>query len=243
MDIDWRLVELYGILVGDGYLHKTNYSIIVVCSSEEIYYLQNRVMPLFEKIFGKKPYFASRKDRNAYYIQVSSKEIMNHLIDIFSITRGAKNNYRINKIIMKNRYLAPHFLRGLFDTDGCIKFSKQARDVNYYPRIQFYFKNGPIAGDLEKLLTKLGFTYSGYEDNRFGGLYVIQISGNVNLEKWINLIGSANLVHLTKILQWKKDGFVKPKTTLDERIKNLGISTNTLLNCRSISPVKPRGED
>ncbi len=241
--LDWKLAELYGIIVGDGYLHKNNYSIIVVCSSEESYYLKNRVMPLFEKLFNKTPYFAPRKDRNAYYIQINSKSIIEFFTKTFSMSRGEKSGYRISKKILKNKKLMSHFLRGLFDTDGCIKFSKQTRKFNYYPRIQFYFKNGPLSGDLESILSKLGFKYSSYEDHRFGGLRVIQISGSENLKKWVKVVGSANLVHITKILQWKKDGFVVPKTTLDKRIKRLGISTKTLLNCRSISPVQPRGED
>lgn len=237
--VDWKLAELYGILVGDGYLHKNNHSIFVVCSSEESYYLKNRVIPFFEILFKKKPYFAPRKDRNAFYIQANSKEIVNFFIDTFDMTRGAKSNYRISKRIMNNKKLIPHFLRGLFDTDGCVKFSKQNKGVNYYPRIQFHFKNSLFASDLKKALSKLKFNMGCYEDNRFGGLYVIQISGNANLNKWCNLIGSANLVHITKILQWEKDGFVKPRTTLEERIKYLGINTNVVLNCKQISPDSP----
>jgi len=232
--IDWKMAELYGILVGDGYLHKNNHSIIIVCSSEEAYYLKNRVMPFFENVFDKKPYFAPRKDRNAYYVQVNSKHIVDFFTTTFTMTRGEKSNYRISKNILKNKNLMPHFLRGFFDTDGCIKFSKQAKKINYYPRIQFYFKSGPLSGDLEYILSKLRFNYSSYEDDRFGGLHAIQISGRENLERWMKIVGSANLVHITKMLQWKKDGFVAPKTKLEERIKYLDINTDTLLNCKRI---------
>ena len=159
------------------------------------------------------------------------------------MTRGAKNHYRVSKIVMKDKKLIPHFLRGLFDTDGCVKFSKQGTTTNYYPRIQFHFKNGLFAKDLTNLLTTMGFNYCGYEDKRFGGLFVIQISGKNNLKKWCQRVGTANMVHLTKILQWERDGSVIPRTSLEERAKNLGINTDTVLNCKRVeSPVKPCGE-
>src|SRR3989338_2002203 len=211
MILDWKLAELYGIILGDCYVHKNGYSIIIVSNSEEEFYLKNRVMPFFETIFSKKPYFALRKDRNACYIQVNSKAIVNQFTDMFTMSKGEKSKCRVSKQIMKNRHLMSHFIRGLFDTDGCIKFSKQARQFNYYPRIQFYFKNGPLTNDLKSIIKNLGFNFSGYIDKRFGGLYVIQISGSENLNKWMNKIGSANPVHITKMLQWKNDGVVKPK--------------------------------
>ncbi len=229
---DCKLVELYGILVGDGYLHKNNWSIIIVCSSEEKDYLNNRVVPFFVDLFGKKPKITPRRDKKAYYIQVNSKEIVEFLIQTFGMTRGEKSKYRISEKVIENKRLIPHFLRGLFDTDGCIKFSKQGKNINYYPRIQFYFKNGPLVGDLKILLSKMGFSYSAYEDKRFGGLYVIQVSGYKNLEKWIKLIGSSNPVHVTKILQWKKYGFVTPKTTLEERVKDLDYKHMSLLDSK-----------
>ena len=98
---------------------------------------------------------------------------------------GNKTKTKISNKITKNVNLIPHFLRGIFDTDGCIKFSKQKKSFNYYPRIQFCFKDSPIIYDVRRLIDILNFDFGVWNEKRFGGLSYCQISGKQNLINFI----------------------------------------------------------
>ena len=82
-----------------------------------------------------------------------------------------------------------HFLRGLFDTDGCLKFSKQTKNISYYPRIRFCFQDSTLINDLRLSLKSLEFNY-GFNKDKRNNTYFFEISGKENLEKWIRLIGA-----------------------------------------------------
>lgn len=47
--------------------------------------------------------------------------------------------------------------------------------------------------------------------------YTIILSGVINLERWMKLIGIKNPVKLTRYLVWKKFGFCPPHTNLQQR--------------------------
>ena len=220
-----QLAELLGIILGDGNLNKASNCITIVGSLEEIYYYKNHVIPLIKSLFNVNPKLRKRNDRNAFYIDFNSKDVMSYLSKDLGLIRGNKKYASIPRIIKNNSKLIPHFLRGLFDTDGCLKFSKQSRDENYYPRIQFCFSDTQFAEEVKEII-KIYFKVGSWKDSRFNGLAVYQISGKENLEKWIKLIGSNNIVHKTKYLIWKKQGFYVPNSSLQSRAKALNLNIN-----------------
>ncbi len=219
-----KLAEFLGVLLGDGNLNKSSNCITIVGSLEELDYYNHIVIPLVESLFEVKPKLRFRNDRNAIYIDFNSKQVMNYLSKEIGLVRGNKRYANIPEIIKNNVQLVPHFLRGLFDTDGCLKFSKQARQNNYYPRIQFCFSDAPFAHEVKDLLEKIGFNLGMWKDTRFNGLMFYQISGNYNLEKWIKIIGSSNPVQKTKYQMWKKYGLYIPKSSLKSRIDSLNLN-------------------
>lgn len=219
-----KLAEFLGILLGDGNLHRKSNSITIVGSLEDFYYYNNCVIPLIKSLFNINPKLKKRKDRNAFYIYFYSKETMDYLTKDLGLVRGNKVNARIPNIIRNNIDLIPHFLRGLFDTDGCLKFSKQTKNINYYPRVQFCFRKTKFTEEIGNLLEKLEFNIGMWQENRFNGLIFYQISGKVNLERWMRLIGSSNPVHITKYLIWKQEGFYIPKSSLKSRIEALTLN-------------------
>ena len=116
-----KLAEFLGIILGDGNLNKKSNCITIVGSLEDFYYHKNHVVPLIKSLFDINPKLRKRNDRNAYYIDFNSKNTMNYLTKVVGLVRGNKVNAEIPKIIINNERLIPHFLRGLFDTDGCLK--------------------------------------------------------------------------------------------------------------------------
>lgn len=222
-----KLAELIGIILGDGHLHKKDNCLTITGSIEDYYYYQ-KISKIMFRLFNKKAKIRKRNDRNSFYIMIYSKEMMEFLTKIGMI-RGNKKYAKIPKFIFDEEEYLKSFTRGLFDTDGSLKFSKQLKNKNYYPRIQFCFKISNFAFEVEKIFLVLGFNYSKWiEKNDNRNLVYYQVSGNKNLEKWNNMIGFRNPVHLTKYLFWKKFGYCIPKSSLKMRLKTLNLNINDL---------------
>lgn len=219
-----EFAEFLGILLGDGNLNKSSNCITIVGSLEELDYYNNHIIPIIESLFEVTPKLRYRKDRNAIYIDFNSKDVMDYLTNSIDLVRGNKINAHVPSLIKNDVSLIPPFLRGLFDTDGCFKFSKQASQKNYYPRIQLCFSDTPFAHEVGDLLEKMRFNLGMWKDSRFNGLIFYQISGSDNLEKWMRIIGSSNPVQKTKYLIWKKYGFYIPKSSLKSRIEALNLN-------------------
>ena len=219
-----ELAEFFGILLGDGNLNKSSNCITIVGSLEEVDYYNSYVIPIIRSLFEVKPKLRYRRDRNAIYIDFNSKRVMDYLTNSIGLVRGSKVNAHVPSLIKNDISLILPFLRGLFDTDGCFKFSKQTSQKNYYPRIQFCFSDTPFAHEVKGLLEEVGFNFGMWKDPRFNGLLVYQISGSDNLEKWMKIIGSSNPVQKTKYQIWKKYGFYIPKSSLKSRIDSLNLN-------------------
>ncbi len=219
-----RLAELVGIILGDGHIHKKNNLITIVGSLEDLEYYKNRAIPLFEDLFNVKVSLKRRKDRNAYYLMAYSKYLVNELVSV-GLMRGAKDKVTIPKFIFSNKRYLLAFLRGIFDTDGCIKFSKQSKNINYYPRIQIALKDSPLAHNLKDVFECLNFSFCMWKENQFNGIIFYQISGKKNTFRWFLEVSPKNDVHVSKFLFWKKFGYYVPKSTLEYRRNMLADKT------------------
>jgi hypothetical protein len=219
MKLNSEMVELLGIILGDGHLHTKQNSITIVGSLGDYNYYVNNVIPLFKKLFLSEPKLRRRNDRNSYYLTLTNKNVMNYLTQKMGLKRGKKLNPCVPKFIFNSKKFACCFLKGLFDTDGSIKFSKQARNLPYYPRIRISARESEMAKEIGILLKICGFNYGLSIDNRFGNnLHTYEISGMKNADRWFKLIKPNNSVHKTKYSVWKSQGYYLPMS-LSERVK------------------------
>ncbi len=187
-----------------------------------------RVIPLFRRCFHNvNPRIIRLKGKQAYNLEIENVNIFQFFINTFGLKRGPKDNARVPEIISSNSALIPHFLRGLFDTDGCLKFSKQTRSYSYYPRIRFALMASPLAHELHSLLKRKGFAAikdvrpnHGYKTTK--DIVTYEISGKAALEKWMRLIKPANPVQIAKYSYWKKFGRHVPHMTFSERLVLIG---------------------
>lgn len=219
MEINEKTAELVGIILGDGHLH-TKHNLVTITGSlgDRSYYIKT-VIPLFQKIFFKDPKLKKRNDRKSYYIMMTNRGMMDYLTKIIGLKRGRKLNPSIPKFVFNNKKFVCCFLRGLFDTDGSVKFSKQAKKIPYYPRIRISARESRMAKEIGSLLDFCGFNYGLSIDNRLGNnLHTYEISGTKNIKKWFELIKPNNLVHTTKYTIWKHQGHYSP-ISLSERVK------------------------
>jgi len=216
MEINSEIAELCGVILGDGHLHNTENRITITGSIEDLSYYQGYLSLLFKKNFKLTPKLVKVKNKNSYRLILENKEVFKFFVNKLGLIRGKKNNISIPEIVFNNPDLLKPFIRGLFDTDGYLKFSKQNKNTNNYPRIRFSFYKTPLSLQLSDVFLKLNFNFGFGKDSRWGTL-CYEISGSKNLERWMDLIGFANKVHLTKYLVWKELGHVPSRLSLFQR--------------------------
>ncbi|MAG47200.1 hypothetical protein CL617_01220 [archaeon] len=156
-----ELAEICGIHAGDGHLRKDNTSYEISGSIEEKDYYDKCIIPLFKRNFNlnlKGKFFPTK---GTYGFSVTDKSLNDKLVR-FGFPRGNKSlKVKVPKIILnsKNKNVRRSFLRGLFDTDGCISFSKKVGNKDpfkisrdYYPRIVLTTVSKTLSQDIELLL-------------------------------------------------------------------------------------------
>ncbi len=196
--INEKEAELIGMHIGDGTLYKTNSNSIVWelrgSIHEQDYY--EYVAKLLKEIFNLdiKPKF---RGSNSYGIQTCNKTITS-----FFTKNGFKPGKKVytvripKHIKSANDSVKKAFVRGLFDTDGCIYFDMNRTSYHYYPRIEFSFASHNLIIDLSVVLKELGFRVYCWDDREY---FHIGLAGFENLEKWIHFIKSSNKKHINRI--------------------------------------------
>ncbi len=205
-----QIAELLGAHAGDGTLYQTNYSTVweIRGDIKEKKYYTEHICPLLRTIFGIeiKSKFRSGGANGVWGIQTTNKIIIATLLQ-FGSKPGSKT-YTVNfpkEIFNSSLEIKQAFLRGLFDTDGCLRFDKQRPSkLKNYPRLEFTSASRNLIFDLDRLLNELNFQHFGWKDRTCSR---ICISGKLMLERWFNEIKPANPKHLKKYLIWKRKGY------------------------------------
>ena len=128
-----------------------------------------------------------------------------------------------NNLLEKEKFIS--VLRGLFEADGCLYFSKSKKSkYPTYPRLEIRTSSKQLVEQIKNFLEKEGFIVyikKPISEKTFG----IYLSGEKMLEKWKNLIGFVSLKNKTKYYLLKTKGFYIPYTPLKDRLKLCGDGT------------------
>ncbi len=195
------MAELLGIMCGDGCLSGSNSQVkyYVYCSGNSLKdndYMKRHVPHLFYQVFGKFIKAHERKDENTIFIKFSDKKLFKKLQKL-EIPVG--NKYSLLKIpdfVLKSKRRQLAFIRGLFDTDGCVILSRQHRKQPYYPRIEIKSKSCSFLNSVLLLLKNHGLAGS---ISRNAANYRLEVAGFKNLTLWRSAIGSSNKRNLTQL--------------------------------------------
>tara|TARA_Y100000034_G_C6840707_1_gene380318 strand:- start:359 stop:1120 length:762 start_codon:yes stop_codon:yes gene_type:complete len=229
------LAEICGIHAGDGYLRNDGKrrELDISGNIEEKGYYDQHVIPLFENFFNIKIEGRYFPHRNTYGFVIRKKEIIEFMHKI-GFPYGSKSlKVKILDFILKNNSLKKYFLRGYFDTDGCLSFGKRSmssysefkKTRHYYPLISFSTVSKYLSKDLKIILKELNFKFypSKYQPKRnLESLrYRIDLNGVKNLNKWLDEVCIANPTKYSRFLIWKKYCFCPPNTNYSQRLKIL----------------------
>ncbi len=213
------LAYLCGVFAGDGSIgfrkSKNEYSLKVVGNpKDEQEFYSTVIAPKFKKVFGIMPNTRYHDTKTTYGFSIYSKAIYDYLVNFIGLPSGVKyNSLKIPQIFFEDEKLVVAFIRGVFDTDGCISFKKRANRTQNYPVINLTSKSAnftkQIADFLESIGLKLSVLYDYHaKDSRIKLSYSVKslifINGHNNLKLWMDKIGFYSPKHLNKIRGYGK---------------------------------------
>ncbi len=218
-EISKDLAYLCGIFAGDGSLgyrrKKNEYCLKVVGNPKDEKEFYHQVIgPKFEKVFGILPRMKYHDSKTTYGFSIYSKSIYLYLVNVTGLPSGVKyHSLKVPDIFLDDKKLTMAFIRGVFDTDGCISFKKRYRTEPYYPTISVCSKSRKFIDEIADILKTTQLIFSGpytymQKDMRITQGHTttsrIYIYGHKNLQIWIDTIDFYSPKHLAKIQKYAK---------------------------------------
>lgn len=195
-----ELAEEIGMQFGDGFLssRKYDYRLKGNLNNEKEYYI-NYIKPLFKKLYNID---VNLKDfGDSYGFEIYSKALWEFKTKVLGIKTSPKYNIEIPKALKVNREeILGAFLRGLFDTDGCVSFKTRYGYEKYYPQIELQLTSKKLIRDVGEILKMFGFNPGIYFNDSYGR---ITMYGVETLKKYEKLIGWSSPKNLNKVNDWR----------------------------------------
>ena len=150
-------------------------------------------------------------------VHVNDKKFIEYLlIDVGIINKNKSFNAFIPKQFLDWEH-SKHVLRGLFESDGSLYFSKsKVGGYPTYPRLEFKTNSKRLGDQILNILKRNAFI-THKRPNRSGGSTNIYLSGDAMLEKWMREIGFSSKKNMTKYNLYKKLGHYIPKISFRDR--------------------------
>lgn len=191
------LAELLGILAGDG--HIGEYQATVTTNSLTDMPHALHVQKLFSDLFGVMAPISLRKGKNACAVVVSSREVGR-----FLVTKGMPKGNKIREglcmplWVKRKRAYRHAFLKGLFDTDGCVYVDRHTHKGRIYKNIGMAFTNRslPLLADFKAGLETLGLHPTQKTK------YTVFLRREKEIELYFNFVGSSNPKHAGKVSRY-----------------------------------------
>lgn len=154
-----KLAELMGIILGDGHLSEYQASMVTNLQTDKKHAVY--VKKLFEELFQISVPLKERKMENVAVVVASSKNLVKFLNTAgMPIGNKIKNNLSVPSWILKNKEFQKAFIRGLFDTDGCIYLDKHLIKGKLYKNMGWTITSysNQLRADVVNILKSLGYS-------------------------------------------------------------------------------------
>ncbi|MFH1311168.1 MAG: LAGLIDADG family homing endonuclease [Nanoarchaeota archaeon] len=187
-----ELAEEIGIHLGDGCLSFNRKYFSVKTNKKEENYMINFLFPLYKKLYNLD--LKLMKLPSVVGFEICSQTLFDFKNKVLGIPYGNKvEKIEVPKVITEsqNKEIYRAFIRGLFDTDGCVNIIKSKKN---YPVITFTIKSKKLISQTKEMLIRLGFI-------PYAGKWRIDINGKFMLNKWLEEIGSNNPKNLVRLKQ------------------------------------------
>lgn len=193
------LAEMLGILVGDG--HLSDYQTSMTTSSITDLGHASFVSKLFKKLFKIEAPIQKNSRSNSVDVIASSKKLVDFLV-LMGMIKGHKihNGLRIPEWILEDKKFWKPFIRGLFDTDGCVYLDRHYRENKTYKHIGWTISSNAdkLIIDIISVLKKLGYSPS-YRESQ----HSVYLRKQMEISRYFEEIGTHNPKHLSRYRQFK----------------------------------------
>ena len=162
--------------------------------------------------------FYKKKNQNAIAITFGSEKVLTYLTRELGVPLGQERKTVPKWIIEASMKVKIAFIRGLFDADGSLIFSKKHHQTEVYPSIELKSVDQEILEWVQRTLWELSFRAT---LGRSVESYVLRINGEEMLKRWMDVIGSSNIKHISKFQVWRRFGYCPPSTKVPDRIRFL----------------------
>jgi len=203
-----ELAEFIGILTGDGHVSFNTKKCAISIAGNSITdynYLTNHVSNVISDLFNIKPGTHKRKNKHAISLLLSSQGLVSYFKKIGYYKHIT--SIIIPKWIITHEDLMTFFIKGVFDTDGCI-FVSDKKGSPSYPCIELTTISITLAKEVKKFLIKKAFRVAGIRSYTYehsdNVSYKVSLYGWSNLSKWIKEVGFSNDYKLNRAIQYNK---------------------------------------
>ncbi|MFH1586635.1 MAG: LAGLIDADG family homing endonuclease [Candidatus Diapherotrites archaeon] len=242
MEFTEKHAELVGLHFGDGSLirrkgtERLRFQLRGDAISDRAHY-ENFIIPLCNEligfpILGRPVTTTYYKKRNCFGVAVESAQLAG-FFEKLGVKVGRKEELEIPEWIKNDENFSKAFVRGLFDTDGCIYYGTNhtaKSNLHIVGRIIITSTSKNLMHGVSAILSKIRLKHSIKERRKTNGeknVFVVEVQ-RPHEKKFMSLIGSHNQKHLNKFKIAQIFGFCPPYTTPLERRKILKGELNPL---------------
>jgi hypothetical protein len=198
-----ELAEESGWHIGDGSMNFYNgrglYQLRGHIQDDREHYIK-RIKPLFKKTYDLDISLRNMPSTGVFGFQLWNNDLVNFKHKKLLMPIGKKLDYAIPKKFKENFQLKTSFLRGLFDTDGCIYIEKKRGKP--YPRADIKISCEKVSKDVLEMCLSLGIRTTRYvwkrKEKNWRTIYEITIRGTTMVNKWMEIVQPANSKHVNK---------------------------------------------
>ena len=199
-----ELAEIVGIMFGDGCMskkHNYTYRVNICLNLKKDLEYSFYIKKMFENYLDIKLKKYISKNKSSIELYCYSKKLCSIFNKKLKIPYSPKTNLSIPNYIKSDNKLLISFLRGLFDTDGCVTIQK---DKGYrYVLIKISTKHELFANSLKQALNQLKIrSFICINRNKIGSTGYDVVVRHKNAIKFFEIIGSNNQKNIKK---WEKE--------------------------------------
>jgi len=198
LEMSDELAELIGIHFGDGSMIKRKhhgYRLQYSCNMSEKAYM-GYIMNKFEELFNVSLKLYERTNKSCFELYFLSKALCTFFNELLDVPYSPKKDLKIPEKILKNKKYLISFLRGLFDTDGCVTFQRIGKYV--YPLVKITTKDRLFAEQISNSFKLLGIPCFICRKEWNGDIGYDVVMRNKHAKNFFKIIGSRNQKNIQK---------------------------------------------
>jgi len=195
------LAEEIGMHLGDGFLSSLRYDYRLKGNPlDEKDYYNKYIKPLFKRLYNLD--INLKNYSQSYGFELTSKALWEFKSKVLGIKTGEKNTITLPEVLkVNNPKILCAFIRGLFDTDGCLYFRSNYGYKGYYPTITLGLASKQLVKEVGEILIMLGFKPGIYFYKEYA---TVRLNGIKSFKRYQELIGWSSQKNLNRVQNWNE---------------------------------------